>query len=230
MFKVPLNFRTFASIFDLTPIEEDFLLHLLLKAPALRSKIKQKNVLAIARHFLTWFSHSGRGPYNTGPDWDWAITDKKFLERLPASVCFYLDGAQTVSGLQSQLSPDRHFQHSSWWQSPCPRAGSQISITSWKEKLWLDQTPPDLVLPSLILNSGQLDDHKGYVAARRDLSKHWTLDLNKMSEVRTTCFVISRLLHKSDTNMTHLRKNYNINIFSVKCLMCWYDGNRNIFL
>ena len=35
MFKVPSNFRTFASIFDLTPIEEDFLLHLVWKAPAL---------------------------------------------------------------------------------------------------------------------------------------------------------------------------------------------------
>ena len=35
MFKVALNFPTFAPFFDLTPIEEDFLLHLVWKAPAL---------------------------------------------------------------------------------------------------------------------------------------------------------------------------------------------------
>ena len=35
MFKVDLNFPTFALNFDLTPIEEDFLLHLVWKAPAL---------------------------------------------------------------------------------------------------------------------------------------------------------------------------------------------------
>ena len=33
MFKVPSNFPTFALNFDLTPIEEDFLLHLVWKAP-----------------------------------------------------------------------------------------------------------------------------------------------------------------------------------------------------
>ena len=32
MFKVPVNFVTFALNFDLTPIEEDFLLHLVWKA------------------------------------------------------------------------------------------------------------------------------------------------------------------------------------------------------
>ena len=35
MFKVDLNFPTFALNFDLTPIEEDFLLHLVWKAPTL---------------------------------------------------------------------------------------------------------------------------------------------------------------------------------------------------
>ena len=55
------------------------------------------------------------------------------------------------------------------WQPGMQVAGS---VSSWKEKLWLDQDPPDLILPSLILNSGQLDDHKGFVAATRGLSKH----------------------------------------------------------
>ena len=44
VYKVPENFPTFASIFDLTPIEEDFLLHLVWKVPP------KKTVLACTRY------------------------------------------------------------------------------------------------------------------------------------------------------------------------------------
>ena len=58
-------------------------------------------------------------------------------------------------------------------------AGSQISEFLEGETL-VRSAPPDLILPSLILNSGQLDDHKGFVAATRGLSKHLTMNLNKI--------------------------------------------------
>ena len=76
---------------------------------------------------------------------------------------FYLHSAQTVVLSLNSFQTFPTFimmgvTLSAW------HAGSQISQFLEGETL-VRSAPPDLILPSLILNSGQLDDHKGFVAA-----------------------------------------------------------------